>query len=76
MTGCLRPTAADNIPILAGIKPAELRRKGETLSLPLRAMEPGHLLHSAFTRSLGGNARHLKSRHPYAPGAQQLISSF
>ena len=49
VTGCLRPTPADNLPILAGIQPAELRRNGATLSLARRAMEPGHLLHSAFT---------------------------
>jgi len=28
MTGCLRPAPADNLPILAGIQPAELRGKG------------------------------------------------
>ena len=47
---CLCPTPADNLPILAGIQPAELRRSGATLSLARRAMEPGHLLHSALTR--------------------------
>ena len=66
MTGCLRPAPADNLPILAGIQPAEFRRKGATLSLARRAMEPGHL---------DGNARHLKSRHPIVPAAQQLTSS-
>jgi len=45
VTGCLRPTPADNLPILAGIQLAELRRNGATLSLARRAMEPGHLLH-------------------------------
>ena len=49
VTGCLRPTPADNLPILAGIQPAELRHKEATLSLARRAMEPGHLLHSALT---------------------------
>jgi len=50
VTGCLRPTPADKFPILAGIQPAELCRNGATLSLARRAMEPGHLLHSALTR--------------------------
>jgi len=45
VTGCLRPTPAGNLLILAGIQPAELRRRGATLSLGRRAMEPGHLLH-------------------------------
>ena len=38
VTGCLRPTQADNLPILAGVQPDELRRKGATLSLTCRAM--------------------------------------
>jgi len=49
VTGWLRPTPADNLPILAGIQPAELRRRWATLSQGRRAMEPGHLLHSALT---------------------------
>jgi len=73
VTGCLRPTPADNLPILSGIQPAELRRNGTTLSLARRAMEPGHLLHSALTCTLSANARRLKSRHPFVPAAQQLI---
>ena len=50
VTGCLRPTPADNLPTLAGIQPAELRRNGAALSLARRAMEPGHLLHSPVHR--------------------------
>ena len=74
-TGCLRPTPAYNLPILAGIQPAELRRIGAKLSLARRAMEPRHLLHSALTRPSSANARRLKSRHPFIPPAQQHISS-
>jgi len=33
VTGCLRPAPSGNLPILAGIQPAELRCKGATLSL-------------------------------------------
>jgi len=74
VTECLRPTPADNLPILAGIQPAELRRNEATLSLARRAMEPGHLLHSGVTRPSSANARRLKSRHPFVPAAQYLIS--
>ena len=74
VTSCLRPTPADNLPILAGI-PADLRRKGATLSLACRSMETGHLLHSALTCPLCGNAQHFKWRHPFVPAKQQLISS-
>jgi len=52
VTGCLRPTPAENLPIPAGIQPAELHRRGATLSLARRAMEPGHLLRSAAHRVL------------------------
>ena len=38
VTGCLRPTPTDYLPILAGIQPAELRRRGATLSLANRAI--------------------------------------
>jgi len=76
VTGCLRPTPANNLPTLAGIQPAELRRNGATLSLAPRAMERGHLLHSALTRPSSANARRLKSRHPFVPAAQHLISLY
>ena len=33
VTGCLRPTPTDNLPVFSGIHPAELRRQGATLSL-------------------------------------------
>jgi len=74
VTGCLRPTPADNLSILAGIKPVELRRSGATLSLRRRPMEPGHLLHSVLTRPSSAVARRFKSRQPFVPAAQQLIS--
>jgi len=74
VTGFLRPTPADNLPILAGIQHAELRRRRATLSLGRRAMEPGHLLHSELTCPLGAAARCLKSRQPFVSAAQQLVS--
>jgi len=73
VTGCLHLTPADNLPILAGIQPAVLRCRGATLSLGRRAMEPGHLLHSALTRPSGAAARHLKSGHPFIPAAHQFF---
>jgi len=49
ITGCLRPIPSDNLPILVGIQPDELHRKGEALPLACRAWEPGYLLTSVFT---------------------------
>jgi len=55
-------------------RPRHQRRNGATLPLALRAMVTGHLIHSALTCPSSANARHLKSRHPFVPAAQQLIS--
>ena len=49
VTGCLLPTPADNLPILAGTQPSQFRCKGATLSLSRRAVEPRYLLNSALT---------------------------
>jgi len=76
VTGCLRPTPADKLPILAGIQLADLRRTGATLSIARHAMDPGYLLHSALTRPSSAAARCLKLRHPFVPVAQQFVSSF
>jgi len=60
VTGYLRPMPANNLPILAGIQPAELRPKGATLSLARRAMEHGHLFHSALIHPSSADAQYLK----------------
>ena len=49
--------------------------KGATLSVASLAMEPGHLLHSALTCLLVGNAQHIELSHSFVPTTQQLISS-
>ena len=52
VTGCLRPTPTDHLPILSGIQPAELRRMGTTLSLAYRgSLDPDHILHSLLIGS-------------------------
>ena len=44
VTGCLRPTPTDHLPVLSGIQPAELRRMGATLSLAYRgSLDPDHI---------------------------------
>ena len=46
VTGCLRPTPTDHLPVLSGIHPAELRRMGTTLSLAYReSLDPDHILY-------------------------------
>ena len=53
VTGCLHPTPADSLPILAGIQPAELCRKIATLSLARRAMAHGHLFNCSPVHPVG-----------------------
>ena len=44
VTGCLRPTPTDHLPILSAIQPVELRRLGATLSLAYRgSLHPDHI---------------------------------
>ena len=46
VTGCLRPTSMDYLPILSGIQPAKLHRLEATLSLTYReSLDPDHMLH-------------------------------
>ena len=46
VTGCLRPTPRDHLPVVSGIQPAELRRLGATLSLAYRgSLDPDHILY-------------------------------
>ena len=47
ITGCLRPTPSEFLPVLAGVAPAALRREHLTHSLVNKAsMDPNHTLHN------------------------------
>ena len=76
VTGCLRPTPTDYLPILAGIQPAELRRQEATLSLANRAtLNPDHILHEQLVGKQNAHQGRLKSRRPFVPAAQKLLDS-
>ena len=75
VTGCLLPTPTDYLTVLAGIPPAELRRRQATLTLARRAMEPNHLLHHKIISPELKQSRRLKSRHPFVPAARELLSN-
>ena len=52
VTGCLRPTPTDHLPILSGIQPAKLRRMGATLSLAYcGSLDPDHILYGLLSGS-------------------------
>ena len=76
MTGCLRLTPTDNLYVLAGIQPTELRHKRAMLSLACRAQDPYHSLHDRLRARLCGGYRKLMSRHPFVPAALELLDDF
>ena len=73
ITGCLQPTSVEQLPVLAGIPPAELRRRAATLALAHCAMDPDHLLHHTITRE--ETQPRLKSRHPFATNGKDILST-
>ena len=74
VTGCLHPTPTDNLPVLSGIQPAELRRQGATLSLANRSfLDSGHILHGQLTKPLTVSKERLKSRGPFVSAARKLL---
>ena len=76
VTGCLRPTPTDHLPVLSGIQPAELRRLGATLSLAYRgSLDPNHILHGLLSGSSDTGQVRLRSRRPFVPGARNLLDN-
>ena len=76
VTGCLRPTPTDHLPILSGIQPAELRRMGATLSLAYRgSLDPDHILHGLLSGSSDTRHVRLRSRRPFVPAARNLLDN-
>ena len=76
VTGCLRPTPTDHLPVLSGIQPAELRRLGATLSLAHRgSLDPDHILQGLLSGSSDTRQARLRSRLPFVPAAQNLLDN-
>ena len=76
VTGCLRPTPTDHIPVLSGIQPAELRRLGATLSLAYRGfLDPDHILYGLLIGSSDTRQVRLRSRRPFVPAAWNLLDN-
>ena len=74
VTGCLRPTPTDCLPVLAGIQPAELRRLGATLSLAYRgSLDPDHILYELLAGPSDVHDEKLKSRRPFVSAAGRLL---
>ena len=76
ITGCLRPTPTDHLPVLSGIQPAELRRMGATLSLAYRgSLDPDHILYGLLSGASDTRQVRLRSRRPFVRGARNLLDN-
>ncbi|KAJ8356904.1 hypothetical protein SKAU_G00196980 [Synaphobranchus kaupii] len=72
VSGCLRATPTNHLPVLAGIAPAEARREAAMLALARKAqISESHLLHKIVTET--PQRMRLKSRRPFAIHAQELL---
>ena len=73
ITGCLRPTKAEYLPVLAGIMPADLRRLEAARFLALKATaQENHLLHQKMDCLQNPPKHRLKSRRPFTSLANKL----
>ena len=72
VTGCLKPTSTEYLPVLSGISPARLRRKAATFSLASQSLESGHTLCNCFKRPM--TKRRLKSTKSFVIEAQGLLA--
>ena len=76
VTGCLRPTPRDHLPILSDIQPAELCRLGATLALAYRrSLDPDHILYGLLNGSSDARQERLRSRHVFVPAAGNLLNN-
>ena len=76
VTGCLRPTPTDHLPVLSGIQSAELRRLGATLSLDHhRSLDPDHILYGFLSGSSDTRQVRLRSRSSFVPAARNLLDN-
>ena len=76
VTGCLRPTPTDRLPILSGIQTVELRRMAATLSLAHReTLDLNHILYGLLNGSSDTLQVRLRSRRPFVPAARNLLEN-
>ncbi|CAM4690332.1 unnamed protein product [Leuciscus chuanchicus] len=72
VSGCLRATPTNQMPVLGGIAPAEVRREGALLALAREAQaSESHFLHKSVTET--PQRMRLKSRRPFATHAKELL---
>ena len=76
VTGCLRPTPTNHLPILLGIQPAELFQMEATLSLAHRgSLDPDHILYGLLSGSSDTCQVRLRSRRLFMSAARNLLDN-
>ena len=76
VTRCLPHTPKEDLPVLAGIQPAELRRLGAILFLANRAIHyPDNVLHRQLVGQQFAHPGRLRSRRLFVPAAWKLLGS-
>ena len=76
VTGCLRPIPTDHLPVLSGIQPAELRRRGATLSLAHRgSLDLDHILYGLLSGSSDTRQVILRFIRQFMPDARNLLDN-
>ena len=76
VTGCLRPTPTEQLSVLSGIQPDELRRLGTTLSLAHRgSLDLDHILYGLLSGASDTRQVRLRSRRPFVPASRNLLDN-
>ena len=76
VTGCLRPTPIEDLPVFAGIQSAELRRLGAKLSWANCAIhDPYFVLHGQLVGQQNAHLGRLRSRRPFVSDGWKLLDS-
>ena len=75
VTGCLRSTPTNHLPILSGIQPMSFAAWEATLSLARRGtLDPDHILHGQLAGLLDFPQKRLKSRRTFV-AARKLLNN-
>ena len=73
VTGCVRPSPTNNLPVLAGIENHEISDEKSQIAVARQVRKQHHLQHDRLHSRLTKQQRHLKSILPFAPAAFELL---
>ena len=71
ISGCIKSTPTEILPILSGIEPSDLRKEKQLLNLYNRSKAPSHPMHVIFDYHYN---HRLKSRNPVSIRKSELIN--